>query len=134
VVAHGVRFSLQTPGSKNMLASNGQSITLSGAHKSVWLLAAAENGPYRNQELTVTYTDGSTEKLYQNFSDWYHAEGFPGELVAAKTAYRDMSDGSRDSRAFNVYAYGYPLQAKELKSITLPQEPGIRILALELAE
>jgi hypothetical protein len=134
VVAHGVRFSLPSPGSKNILPSNGQAIALSGAHKSVWLLAAAENGPYRNQELTVTYADGSSEKLYQNFSDWFHSESFPGELIATTTAYRDMSDGSRDNRAFKVYAYGYPLHAKELKSITLPQEPGIRILALELAD
>jgi hypothetical protein len=134
VVAHGVRFSLQAPGSRNIVVSNGQSIPLSGTHKSVWLLAAAENGPYRNQELTVTYADGSTQKLYQNFSDWFHPEDFPGELVAVKTAYRDMSDGSRDGRAFNVYAYGFPVQAKELKSITLPQESGIRILALELAD
>jgi len=134
VVSHGVKFSLQAPGSKNILSSIGQSIALSGTHKSVWLLAAAENGPYRNQELTVTYADGTTDKLHQNFSDWFQPESFPGEVIAATTAYRDMADGSRDNRAFNVYAYGFPLQAKEVKSITLPQESGIRILALELAD
>ena len=93
------------------------------------------DGPYRNQAITVSYDDGTSATFYQNFSDWYEPKSYPGEVVAAKTSYRDMSDGSKDSRSFNVYAYGFPLDpTKKLKSITVPSEGGIRILSMNLAD
>jgi hypothetical protein len=135
VTVHEVAFSLKPAGQKNILISNGQVIAVSGSHKSIWILGASVDGPYRNQTLTVNYSDGSSVKFYQNFSDWYQPMGFPGEVVAVKTPYRDLSDGSKDARPFNVYAYGFALDpARELKSVTLPSDPGIRILSVELAD
>lgn len=135
VSAHGVTFSLNPAGQKNILVSKGQEIRLSGSHKSIWILVGSVDGPYRNQMLTVNYADGTSAKFYQNFSDWYQPMGFPGEVVAVKTPYRNMSDGSKDARPFNAFAYGFSLDpAKELKSILLPAEEGIRILSMELAD
>lgn len=135
VSVRGVSFTLGSAGQKNILVSKGQEISLSGAHKSLWILGASVDGPYRNQAITVSYDDGTSATFYQNFSDWYEPKSYPGEVVAAKTSYRDMSDGSKDSRSFNVYAYGFPLDpTKKLKSITVPSEGGIRILSMNLAD
>jgi hypothetical protein len=134
VSVRGVSFSLKAAGQKNILIAKGQVIPLSGSYQSIWILGASENGPYRNQVLTVNYDDGTSANLYQNFSDWFQFESFPGEVLAVKTAYRDMNDGSKDRRAFNVYAYGFAIDpAKKLKSITLPSGGGIRILSMNLA-
>ena len=35
-------------------------------------------------DLHVTYTDGTTQKLVQNFSDWFQPQSFPGESRAVK--------------------------------------------------
>ncbi|HWD38686.1 MAG TPA: basic secretory protein-like protein [Fimbriimonas sp.] len=135
VSVHGVSFTLKAAGQKNILVSRGQEIPLSGSHKSLWILGGSVDGPYRNQVLIVNYADGTSAKFYQNFSDWYQPMDFPGEVVAVKTSYRDMSDGSKDNRPFNAYAYGFPLDpARGLKSIVLPGEEGIRILSMELAD
>lgn len=135
VSVRGVSFNLAAAGQKNILVSKGQEISLSGSHKSLWILGASVDGPYRNQALTVNYDDGTSATFYQNFSDWYEPKSYPGEVVAVKTSYRDMSDGSKDSRPFNVYAYGFALDpGKKLKSITLPSEGGIRILSMNLAD
>jgi len=135
VTVRGVSFTLNSAGQKNILVARGQEIPLSGSHKSIWFLGASVDGPYRNQTLTVNYDDGTSAKFYQNFSDWFQPMGFPGEVVAVKTSYRDMSDGSKDTRPFNVYAYGFALDpAKKLKSISLPSEGGIRILSMKLAD
>jgi len=135
VTTNGVTFTLKPAGTDNIVVSNSQTVALSGQHHSLWILAGSEDGPYRDQEITVTYSDGSTAQFFQNFSDWYQSEGFPGEVVAAKMTYRDMSDGSKDGRTFNAYAYGYSLDpTKTLKSVTLPAESGIRVMAMELAD
>ncbi len=135
LAVHGVSFTLQPAGVKNILVSSGQEIPLTGAHKSIWILGASVDGPYRNQPLTVNYADGTSTTFYQNFSDWYEPKEYPGEVVAVKTPYRDMSDGGKDARPFNVYAYGFTLDpVKKLKSIVLPSEGGIRILSMKLAD
>jgi len=134
VSVRGISFTVKPAGQKNILIAKGQEVPLSGSYKSIWLLGASVDGPYRNQTLTVNYDDGTSAKFYQNFSDWSQPMGFPGEVVAVKTPYRDMSDGSKDTRPFNVYAYGFALDpAKTLKSILLPSEGGIRILSMKLA-
>ena len=48
----------------------------------------------------MTYTDGTTQTLSQNFSDWFVPQRFPGETRAVKMAYRNLSDGKRDARPF----------------------------------
>jgi hypothetical protein len=131
---HGVNFKIGSVGQPNVLIAKSQTVTVSGMHKSLWILASAENGTRRDQTIVVTYTDGSTAKFAQNFSDWFQPEQFPGEFAALRMAYRDMADGSRDPRPFYAYGYGFPLDgAKEVASITLPEDSGIRILAVSLA-
>jgi hypothetical protein len=134
VTTKGVTFSLGAPGASNILVARGQTIPLTGSPKSLWILASAVDGGQRDQTVTVTYEDGTTTQFAQNFSDWFQPEDFPGEVRAVKMAYRNMGDGSRDPRPFYAYAYGYPLDAtKRVRSVTLPQNPNLRVLAISVA-
>jgi hypothetical protein len=131
-----VRFAIGAANGANAVAARGKAISLpSGKHHSIWLLASAIEGSHKDQELVLTYDDGTTAKFSQNFSDWYVPEGFPGEFRAIRSEFRNMSDGSRDGRTFYVYGYGFKLEpSKSVKSITLPNDEQIRVLAITLAD
>lgn len=135
VRTNGVTFSLAPAETAGVLIARGQTLKLSGKHKSFWLLGSAIEGSQRDQAVTFTYEDGSTTKFEQNFSDWYTAESFPGEIRALRMPYRLLANGSRDERPFNVYAYGFNLDGtKSLRSVTLPNNPNIRILAASVGD
>lgn len=131
----GVVFTLGADGTHNVIACHGNVVALSGAaSRSLWILASSIEGSHKDQDITVTYADGSTKHFAQNFSDWYVPESFPGETRAVRVTYRNMADGSRDGRTFYVYSYGFSLDAgKTLKSVTLPSDDGVRVLAVTVA-
>lgn len=131
----GVRFDLGSANGPNIISCQGNVIPLpAGRHSSLWLLGAAIGGNQMAQSLTVTYTDGTSEKLVQNISDWYLPRSFPGESRAVKMAYRNMANGARDARTFYAYSYGFNLDpAKTVQSLTLPNNPYVKILAATLA-
>jgi Rad3-related DNA helicase len=48
-------------------------------------------------------------------------------------AYRNFSNGTKDRRTFNLYAYRFLLNpAKTVQSITLPNNPHVVILSATL--
>lgn len=96
------------------------------------LLAAAFNGNDAGAPFTVTYTDGTSDVLVQSVSDWFSPQNFPGETVAAAMSYRNVWDGTRDTRPFNLYAYFLSLNSnKTVSSLILP-DPRIVVLAATL--
>lgn len=131
----GIPFKLGPANAADAVSCQGQTIALpSGSYASLWLLGSAVEGSQKAQTLTVTYTDGTTDELVQNFSDWFQPGHFPGESRAFPMDYRNMADGAKDSRTFNVYSYGFLLKrAKTVKSVTLPQDAYVKLLALTLA-
>ena len=57
-----------------------------------------------------------------------------GESRALKMAYRIMNNGAQDARPFFVYGYGFNLNnAKTVKSLTLPDNSNVKLLAITLA-
>ena len=135
VTANGVAFRLGPTEGSNVLVAHGQTLRLGGRHRSIWVLAAAIDGAQNDQAMTVTYGDGTTAKLTQNFSDWFEPSGYPGEVRAVRMAYRNRPDGGRDDRPFNVYAYGFALDSgKDLASVRLPDDANVRVLALSTAD
>ena len=47
--------------------------------------------------------------------------------------YRDLYNGTKDSRTFYVYLYSFALDpTKTIKSITLPNQGNVKILAIDL--
>jgi len=130
-----IKFSLGPGGASDTITAAGNVLPLpAGTFGSIWLLGTSVEGNAMAQTFTVTYTDGTTQDLAQNLSDWFQPQSFPGEGRAIKSPYRNMYDGSKDSRPFNIYAYGFSLNsAKTVKSITLPNSPNVKIMAITLA-
>ena len=130
-----VSFRFGPVGGANSVSCQGAEIALpAGNYSSLWLLGAAVEGSQMAQNFVVTYTDGSKETLAQNISDWFTPQNFPGESRAVKMTYRNMAGGDRDTRTFYVYSYGFPINsAKSVKSITLPSNPNVKLLAITVA-
>jgi subtilase family serine protease len=105
-----------------------------GNFSTLKLLATGVNGNQISQAFTVTYTDGSTTTFTQSLSDWCTPEGYTGESKAILMAYRDNSTGTRDTRPMTLYGYTFNLSnAKTVKSITLPNNRNVVVLAMNLS-
>ncbi len=118
----------------NAVSCLGQPITLAhGAFTTLSLFGAAIEGNQLAQVLTVNYTDGTSTRFSQSFSDWYTPQVYPGEKEAVAMAYRDVSNGTKDMRTFNLYVYHLALDAgKVAESILLPNNSNIVLLSATL--
>ena len=130
----GVTFHFAPSAAANAISSRENVIALPPTHcSSLWLLGTAVEGPQKAQVFTITYTDGTTQELAQNLSDWFQPQNFPGETRAVKMAYRNLSSGAKDARSFYLYSYGFSLPAaKTVKTLTLPQNPHVKIVAVSV--
>ena len=130
-----VQFTLGSPNAADIVSCHGEVIPVTPGHySSLWILGTATEGSQLAQPLIVTYTDGSTEMLAQNFSDWFQPQNFPGESRAVPMAYRNTADGQKDARPFAAYTYGFSVNStKTVKSLTLPNNDNMKILAVTLA-
>jgi alpha-mannosidase len=85
------------------------------------------------QTFNVTYADGSSSSFTQNMSDWASPRKFSGEHIAATLPSRLVSDGSKDSRAFYLFAYSFSLDsAKTVRSVSLPSNRDVLVFAATL--
>jgi hypothetical protein len=133
---HDVQFHLGSANVANTVTCKGETVALpAGNYAGLWLLGAGVEGSQSEQTFTLTYTDGATEPLIQNLSDWFEPHSFSGESRAVKMAYRNMADGSKDRRTFYVYSYGFSLKSeKTVKSLTLPDNVNVKLLAITLTK
>ena len=124
-------FDLGPSNSPDAVAANGQTIPLPAKKASyLALLGTGIEGNQLSQTITVTYTDGTSARFVQNFSDWYTPQKFPREYEAVAMAYRNYEDGTKDNRTFNLYAYLFTLNsAKTVRSITLPTNADVMLLS-----
>ncbi len=105
----------------------------SGSFTSLNLLGTGIYGSQPNQVFTVTYTDGTTTSFTQSLSDWGGAQNFAGESIAAATAYRVIPSGATQNGPWNLYGYSFALNsAKKVKSLTLPSNTHVVVLAVNL--
>ena len=116
------------------VGSGGQSISLpQGQFSGLMLLGTAVEGNQASQTLTVNYTDGTSSKFVQSFSDWFAPQKYAGESEGVAMAYRDFDNGTKDQRTFSLYEYRLVLNsAKTVQSITLPNNPKVLVLAATL--
>ncbi len=133
----GATFALGLGDSDDVISAGGQTIALpSGRFTAIDLLGASVFGP-QTGTFVVTYTDGTTSRVGLTLSDW--TGGFtgpgttaPGESIAAATPYTDQADGTFRQSAY-VYGYSIPIaQGKAVRSITLPNNGKIKVLAMDL--
>ncbi len=120
VTWNGTTFTLGPTNNPN--AWQNTVVTLpAGSYSTLNFLGAAVNGNLASQSFIVTYGDNSTTTYTQSVSDWYTPQYYPGESVAASTAYRDVYNGTKDDRTFLLYGYSFAINPKKtVKSLTLP--------------
>ena len=133
---NGVTFSLAPANALDAISCAGQTVTLpAGNYSALLMLATAVEGSQASQTFTVTYTDNSTATFMQSFSDWAYPQDYSGEGVVADMAYRNTGSGTKDTGTpVSVYGYSFTLnQTKTVKSITLPSDGNVIVLAMTLA-
>jgi len=133
---NGVSFGFGPSNTLDVVAGAGQTMALPvGQSTTLLMLAAAINGNQNNQSFTVTYTDNSTSTFVQSISDWASPQNYAGESIIATMPYRNSGGGTRDlNTGVNIYGYSLTLnQTKTVKSITLPNNNKVVVLALALA-
>jgi hypothetical protein len=132
---NGLVFNLGPANAPDVVYCASQTINLPpGNFNSLQILATGVQGNQTNQTFTVTYTDNSTATFTQNFSDWANLQSYPGESVVLKMPYRNYNTGS--SQSLNVTVCGYTItldETKTVKSIRLPSNPNVVLLAVALA-
>jgi hypothetical protein len=133
-VYNGTLFDFGPANEPDAFACAGQTVTLTqGKFSALMLLATGIEGNQASQTFIVRYTDGTSSKITQSFSDWYTPQKYAGESEGVAMAYRNFDNGTKDQRTFNLYAYTFALNpAKTVKSITLPNDADVVILAATL--
>ncbi len=119
----------------NNFAANGQTIAITPVNNATTLgfLGASVAGNQSGQ-ITMTYTDGTTQAATLNLTDWTSSLG-KGPLAAnnqyvVTMSYRDIPKG-KDARLIYLYYTDVALTSgKTLQSITLPNQSAIHIFAI----
>ncbi len=113
---------------------SGQSVVLpQGKFSGLMLLATGIEGSQASETFTVKYSDGTSAKFVQSFSDWFTPQNYAGESEGVAMAYRNFDNGTKDQRTFNLYAYRFALNpAKTVKGIVFPKDSHVVVLAATL--
>ncbi|MFM7361408.1 MAG: fibronectin type III domain-containing protein [Cyanobium sp.] len=132
---NGVTFDLGSPNQPNFTWAAEQKIDVAqGDFNTLNLAGAAVNGSQANQQITLTYTDGSTVVWTQSFSDWCSPQNYGHEAIVSTQAYRDTSSGGTNQTTNHVYGYSYTIPSgKALASITLPTNQNVRLLDIQMS-
>jgi hypothetical protein len=133
-VFNGTLFDFGPANEPDAIGSSGQTVPLpQGKYSGLMLLATGVEGAQTSETLTVNYTDGTSSKFVQSFSDWFTPQEFTGESEGVAMAYRNDDNGTKDKRTFNLYAYRFALKpAKVVESVVLPNDADVRVLAATL--
>ena len=133
-VYNSTLFNFGAANQLDAVGCSGQTVSLpQGQYSSLMLFATGVEGNQASQTLTVNYTDGTSTKFVQSFSDWFTPQKYPREFEGVAMAYRDFDNGTKDQRTFNLYAYKLALNpAKTVQSITLPNNAKVAVLAATL--
>ncbi len=133
-VLNNILFDFGLANQLDAVGSAGQLVSLpQGQYSSLVLLGTGIQGNQTSQTFTVHYTDGTNSQFVQNLSDWFTPQRYPAESEAVAMAYRNSSDGTKDHRTFNLYAYRFAVNSsKAVQSVSLPNNPDVVVLAATL--
>jgi hypothetical protein len=133
-ILNDVQFNFGPANHLDAVSGASQTIALPhGQFSTLQLLGTGFNGNQSAQTITVTYADGTTSTFTQSFSDWFAPNYNNNEGFAVVMPYRNLADGTKDNRVFNLYAYTFTLDSrKAVKSFTLPNDPNVVVLAATL--
>src|SRR5262249_19058154 len=119
----------------DVVSCAGQLINLpAGQFNTLQFLATAVNGNQTAQTFIVTYTDNSIDTFTQSVSDWANQQSYQGETRLVPMSYRNLSGGGSQTLNVSVDGYMFTLdRTKTVKSITLPVNPNLILMAMALA-
>ena len=128
----GVLFKLGPANAPDVVS--GRTVALpSGKFAGLKILATGVDGGQKSQTFTVAYADGTSSTFTQSLSDWNSPATFNGESTAASVPYRLSGDGETDDGTFHIFGYTFDLDRnKPVRSITLPNNRGVEVLAMAL--
>ena len=129
-------FQLGGANVSNVVSTSGQVVALpSGTFSTLRMLAAAVGSGQTAQRFAITYTDGTKTTVTQSLSSWETSSSYAGESKAVTMKYLDTSGGGEQTRAIYVYGYSLALnKAKTVKSVQLPSNANVEVLALTLVQ
>ena len=129
----GATFNLGAAGASDAVSDRSVALP-TGHYSTLVLLGAGLNGNQPNQTFIVTYSDGTSTSFTQSLSDWRTPQNYAGESQVSKMAYAVAPSGALQNGAFYVYGYSFALNsAKTVASITLPKNPNVVILAIDVS-
>ena len=132
---NGVTFELTGPNQPNFTWAAGQTIDVAqGDYNTLNLAGAAVNGSQQNQQILLSFTDGSSVVWTQSFSDWCSPQNYGHEAIVSTQSYRDTASGGTNQTTNRIYGYSYTIPVgKTLASITLPQNLNVRLLDIQMS-
>ncbi|WP_211192373.1 ricin-type beta-trefoil lectin domain protein [Actinoplanes sp. TBRC 11911] len=110
------------PGTKNVVDSRGQAISITGRGTKLAFLGAASSGKTSGTG-TIVYTDGSTQPYGIDFTDWFADTTKPGvgNTTVKNLPYLNQSNGTHQQHAVGLYATTVALHAdKTVAAVILP--------------
>ncbi|MEU8632553.1 glycoside hydrolase family 3 C-terminal domain-containing protein [Amycolatopsis sp. NPDC048633] len=118
VTHDGFAFTWPDGGPDNV-AAGGQTIAYAAGGTELGFVGASTYGT-QSGTVTLTYTDGSTERQTLALADWYGATPAPGSDVLGTMPYVNTSSGTNQGD-FSLYFASVPLNpGKTLAYVTLP--------------
>jgi beta-glucosidase-like glycosyl hydrolase len=107
------------PGTPDNVVAGGQTIAVSGSGSTLGFLGTADSGT-ASGNVTITYTDGSTQSVPLSFADWWANSAAGGSDILTSVPYINVGSGQTNQKV-SVYAATVPLESgKTVKYVTLP--------------
>jgi len=132
-ILNGVQFNFGPANQLDAVDAVGQTITLPGDQFStLQLLATGVLSAPSEQTITVTYTDGTSSRFKQSFSNWFSPSYNDGESFAVVMPYANYK-GAQSPGPVSLYGYIFVLDSgKTVRSLTLPNNRDVVVLAATL--
>jgi hypothetical protein len=118
---------------KNFVPARGQSLLLpAGDHTAVKLVATTRNGPV-TAAVTIGYADGTSAPATVTIADWCGSAA-PGTTAVLAMPHRIKAGQGVDGPPVSLFGASLPLaEGKQIRSITLPDDPRLHLYAVTLA-
>ncbi|CAN7444541.1 GH92 family glycosyl hydrolase [Knoellia sp. LjRoot47] len=134
-VHDGVTYAVPSPSgtTANFVEGRGQTLLLPAGARSTLRVVGAAHGGDVSTALRVTYTDGSVADVPVSLTDWAAGSGRNGNTVAIAMDHRIRAGQGVDGPPVQLFAAsGATDGSKQLRSVTLPNDPRFEVYALTL--
>lgn len=131
----GVTYAVPSPAgtAANFVEARGQTLLVPAGARSALRVIGSSHGGDVTTALRVTYTDGTVADVPFALTDWAAGSGRNGNTVAIAMDHRIRAGQGVDGPPVQLFAAsGATDSGKQLRSITLPDDPRFEVFALTL--